>query len=96
MGHFAGRDNLPRALHVNMMTMASGFLLMGEEVDGFFGLFFKVLAFPVRFYMLGAQLIEAHVSRSNEFAAEKMGEAMQGLLAQAEALREDVGRFRVS
>jgi len=35
-------------------------------------------------------------TKSNEFAAEKMGEAMQGLLSQAETLREDVGRFRVS
>jgi methyl-accepting chemotaxis protein len=34
-------------------------------------------------------------TRSNEVAAQRMGEAMRGLLSQAETLREDVNRFQV-
>jgi methyl-accepting chemotaxis protein len=34
-------------------------------------------------------------TRSNEEAAQRMGESMQGLLTQAQALREDVAKFQI-
>ena len=70
MGHFIGRDNIPRAMNRSMMTVASGILEANEGAEGTFWLFIRVFSIPVVIYMKLATLLEAYVSRVNEYAAD--------------------------